>query len=98
VVSEAQDQVNLRVVAAARQDVEELAASGRWTGDDERELERQFVRARSAAMRAPRIAERSLLLRRLARFTVPRKLRPRLRYGLARIERAIGEWRDRDAI
>lgn len=85
------------LVAQAERDVADLEASGRWTRVDDRELARQFARATSAAMRAPRLAERSMLLRRLARIAIPRRLRPRLRHGLERMERAVGEWRDREA-
>jgi len=85
------------ILEQAQQDVAALAASGRWARSDDQELERQFVRATNAALRAPRIAERSMMLRRIARVTVPRRIRPHLRHGLERVERAVGEWRDRSA-
>ena len=84
------------VVAEARDDVARLAQSGTWTPKDDQELARQFTRARTAAMRAPRITERSILMRRIARLVLPRRVRPPVRHALSHLERAVGEWRDRD--
>ena len=77
------------VVAAARSDVERLAAEGRWTLEDSDGLDRIFERAATRALRTPRLSERSLVLRRVARFVVPRPARPYLRRVLALVERPL---------
>ncbi len=89
------DALSESIVADARRDVMELATEGRWNKEDEAELERRFERATYDALRAPRLAERSVRLRKIARRTIPRPWRPRLRRGLARIERAYEVIRDR---
>ena len=78
------------VVAAARSDVERLAAEGRWTREDADGLDRLFERAATRALRTPRFAERSLALRRVARRVVPGRARPYLRRALAFVERPLG--------
>jgi hypothetical protein len=83
------------IVVGARRDVASLASEGRWSSGDDAELERRFERATYDALRAPRIAERSVRLRKLARHTIPRPLRPKLRRALARVERVYEVIRDR---
>jgi hypothetical protein len=78
------------VVAAARSDAERLAADGRWTQEDSDGLDRIFERAATRALRTPRLSERSLALRRVARLVVPRPARPYLRRALAFVERPLG--------
>jgi hypothetical protein len=78
------------VVAAAHGDAERLAADGRWTSEKTVELDRAFERAAVQALRRPRFAERSLVLRRLARLVVPAAARPSLRRALGTVERALG--------
>jgi hypothetical protein len=77
------------VVAAARSDIERLAAEGRWTLEDSDGLDRIFERAATRALRTPRLSERSLVLRRVARLVVPRPARPYLRRALALVERPL---------
>jgi hypothetical protein len=77
------------LIAAARADVERLAATGRWTAADAAALDRAFERSATRALRAPRPAERSLLLRRIARRVVPAAARPYLRRMLALAERPL---------
>jgi hypothetical protein len=91
----AADALSDSIVADARNDVASLASEGRWSKADEAELERKFERATFDALRAPRLAERSVRLRRLARKTIPRRLRPKLRRGLARVERVYEAIRGR---
>jgi hypothetical protein len=83
------------VLVRARRDVIALAEERRWTDEDDAELDRRFARATFDAQRAPRLAERSVRLRKLARRTVPRSLRPKLRRALARIEHVYELVRDR---
>jgi hypothetical protein len=83
------------IVVDAHRDVASLGADGRWSTKDGEELERRFERATYDALRAPRLAERSVRLRKLARHTVPRALRPKLRRALARIEHVYELIRDR---
>ncbi|MGB9111608.1 MAG: hypothetical protein WCF24_02650 [Acidimicrobiales bacterium] len=89
------DTLSESIVADARRDASALASEGRWRKEDEAELERRFERATYDALRAPRLAERSVRLRKIARHTVPRAWRPRLRRGLARIEHVYEFIRDR---
>jgi hypothetical protein len=89
------DSLSDRVAADARRDVSSLASNGRWTAEDDAQLERSFARATYDAMRAPRLAERSVRLRKIARRTIPRPLRPKLRRALARVERVYEVIRDR---
>jgi hypothetical protein len=89
------DALSESIVADARVEVEALAAEGRWRSEDDVELERLFARATYDALRAPRLAERSVRLRKLARHTIPRPLRPKLRRALARVERVYEVIRDR---
>jgi hypothetical protein len=77
------------LIAAARADVERLATTGRWTAADAAELDRAFERSATGALRALRLAERSLLLRRIARRFVPASARPYLRRMLAFAERPL---------
>ncbi|MGD0741686.1 MAG: hypothetical protein ABSA31_00085 [Acidimicrobiales bacterium] len=78
------------LVAAARSDAARLAAEGRWTEADSAELGRVFERSAARALRTPRLAERSLVLRRFARRIVPARARPHLRRALAFVERPLG--------
>ncbi|HXZ82523.1 MAG TPA: hypothetical protein VED84_02090 [Acidimicrobiales bacterium] len=83
------------IVAAARVDAELLAIDGRWTSENTAELDRAFERAATQALRMPRLAERSLWLRRMARLVVPAPARPRLRRALAFVEQAFRSARAR---
>jgi hypothetical protein len=86
------------IVDAARADVEQLDAAGLWTSEDTAELDRAFECAATQALRTPRLAERSLALRRIARLVVPAPARPCLRRALAFLEgplRALGARRHR---
>ncbi|MGP8162406.1 MAG: hypothetical protein ACLQAN_01265 [Acidimicrobiales bacterium] len=86
------------IIARARVDVERLAAAGRWTAENTAELDRVFERSATRALRRPRFAERSLMLRRIARRVVPAPARPYLRRVLASFEgprRVLGARRDR---
>lgn len=89
------DALSESIVAAAREDLAQLGVDGRWGAEDDAELERRFGRATYDALRAPRLAERSVRLRRIARRTIPRQLRPKLRRALARLERGYEAIRDR---
>ncbi len=89
------DALGEQIVAESRRDVDSLDAEGRWSAEDDNDLERRFARATYDALRAPRIAERSVRLRKIARRTIPRPLRPKLRRALARIERVYEVFRDR---
>jgi hypothetical protein len=89
------DSLSESIVVGAHRDVASLGADGRWSTKDGEELERRFERATYDALRAPRLAERSVRLRKLARHTVPRALRPKLRRALARIEHVYELIRDR---
>lgn len=89
------DALSDSIVAEARRDTAALAAEGRWSKGDDAELERRFEVATYDALRAPRLAERSVRLRKLARHTIPRPLRPKLRRVLARLEHVYEVIRDR---
>jgi hypothetical protein len=89
------DALGEQIVAESRRDVDSLYAEGRWRPEDDNDLEGRFARATYDALRAPRIAERSVRLRKIARRTIPRPLRPKLRRALARIERVYEVFRDR---
>ncbi|MGA8295824.1 MAG: hypothetical protein WB770_02155 [Acidimicrobiales bacterium] len=92
---ESPDALSESVISKARDDVAALVAEGRWTLGDDAALEQQLARATFDALRAPRLAERSVRLRKIARRTIPRPLRPKLRRALARAERVYEAIRDR---
>jgi hypothetical protein len=56
-----------------------LVATGRWTPAATARLDEAFERAARAALRAPVLSERSLVLRRVAQRVVPPRYRPIVR-------------------
>jgi hypothetical protein len=86
------------LAAEIEAEVARLAAEGHWDASRDADLAERFELAAAAALRVPRLAERSRALRRVARLLVPAPARPVLRAGLARVEGAaarIARWRSR---
>jgi len=71
-----------RIAAEARRILEE----GRWSTEDTARLDEEFERAAKAALRAPVLAERSLVLRRVGKAVVPARWRPAARRAVGHLD------------
>lgn len=74
---------------AARADAARLRSEGIVTEQYERDLATRFESAAVKALRVPAFAERSALLRRLAKRFVPERARPGVKLVLRELDRAL---------
>jgi hypothetical protein len=76
------------IVARAVAAVHELHVAGSWMAGDTARLDDAFEHAARAALRAPALSERSLVLRRVAKRIVPERYRPAARQIVVRFDAA----------
>jgi hypothetical protein len=79
------------LVARARREAASAVASGRWSAARAAEWAALFERSAVDALRAPVLAERSIVLRRIGKRLVPTRLLPVARRAV-RVADALSRW------